>query len=140
MTAGMKPVNSIVIKGRVTEGLGESRLYTGIPWVKEQFVEKLGIDPYPGTLNLDIDNPEDMEKLRQIKQRKGTEIIPLEEGACSAQSFPVLIEGRIKGALIIPQVPDYPESQIEIISAYKLRDALYLETGSTVSIEVFLDS
>jgi len=127
---------SIAIKGRITEGLKESSFFTNIPWVREQFITKLGIDPYPGTLNLDIIDAQDLEKLKEIKKRKGIEIIPAEPGFCSAKCFPVLVCGKIKGALIIPQIPDYPDSKLEIISSERIRDVLSLKVGDLVPVEI----
>lgn len=128
--------DSIAIKGRITEGLEESSFFTHVPWVREQFITKLGIDPYPGTLNLDIIDAEDVEKLKEIKKRKGIEIIPAEPGFCSAKCFHVLVCGKIRGALIIPQVPDYPESKLEIISSGRIRDVLSLKVGDLVPVEI----
>jgi CTP-dependent riboflavin kinase len=129
--------NPLVIRGRITEGLKESRFFTDIPWVREQFINKLGIDPYPGTFNLDIIDAQDLEKLKEIKKRKGIEITPEEPGFCSAKCFHVLVCGKVKGALIIPEVPDYPESKVEIISSLKIREVLSLEIGELVLLEVF---
>ncbi|MFC2031943.1 DUF120 domain-containing protein [Chloroflexota bacterium] len=128
--------DSISIKGRTTEGLKESSFFTHLPWVREQFKTKLGIDPYPGTLNLDIIGAEDAEKLKKIKKQKGIEIIPTEAGFCSAKCFHVLVNGKLKGSLIIPQVPGYPESKLEIISSDKIRDVLSLKVGDLVTVEV----
>ncbi|MBW1613632.1 MAG: CTP-dependent riboflavin kinase [Deltaproteobacteria bacterium] len=128
---------SIAIKGRITEGLKESSLFTHVPWVREQFITKLGIDPYPGTLNLEIIDNQDIEKLKEIKKRKGIEIIPAESGFCSAKCFHVLVCGKVKGALIIPQVSGYPESKVEIISSDRIRDVLSLEVGDLVPVEIF---
>ena len=128
--------DSITIKGRITEGLKESSFFTHLPWVREQFITKLGIDPYPGTLNLDIIDDEDVEKLKEIKKRKGIEIIPAEPGFCSAKCFHVIVCGQIKGAVIIPQVPDYPESKLEIISSDRIRDVLSLKLGDLVPVEI----
>lgn len=128
---------SIAIKGRFTEGLKESSLFTHVAWVREQFIKKLGIDPYPGTINLDVLDSHEREKLREIKKRKGIEIIPAEPGFCSAKCFHVLVCGKIKGALIIPQVPGYPESKVEIISSDRIRDVLSLEVGDLVPVEIF---
>ena len=50
------------------EGLKESSFFTQISWVREQFITKLDIDPYPGTLNLDIIDTEDVKKLKEIKK------------------------------------------------------------------------
>ena len=128
--------DSIAIKGRITEGLKESSFFTHLPWVREQFITKLGIDPYPGTLNLGIIDAEDLEKLKEIKKRKGIEIIPAEPGFCSAKCFHVLVCGKIKGAVIIPLVPDYPESKLEIISSEKIMDVLSLKVGDLVPVEI----
>ena len=127
---------SIAIKGRISDGLKESSLFTNLPWVREQFMTKLGIDPYPGTLNMDIVDPEDVEKLKEIKKRKGIEIIPVQPGFCSAKCFHVLVCGKIEGTLIIPQVPDYPESKLEIISSDRIRDVLSLKIGDFVRVEI----
>ncbi len=128
---------SISIKGRITEGLKESSFFTQLPWVREQLITKLGIDPYPGTLNLDIIDTEDVEKLKNIKKQKGIEIIPAEPGFCSAKCFHVLVYEKIKGAIIIPEVPDYPQSKLEIISSDNIRDVLSLNIGDLVAVETF---
>lgn len=127
---------SITIRGRIAEGLKKANLFTRLPWAREQFITKLGIDPYPGTLNLDIIEPEDVAKLKEIKQRKGIEIIPAQPGFCLAKCFPVLVGGKIKGALLIPQVPDYPESKLEIISSERIRAVLSLKVGDFVPVEI----
>ncbi|MFC1943043.1 DUF120 domain-containing protein [Chloroflexota bacterium] len=128
---------SILIKGRITEGLKESSFFTNLPWVREQIVTKLGIDPYPGTLNLDIIDTEDVKKLKKIKKKKGIEILPVEPGFCSAKCFHVLVCEKIKGIIIIPEVPDYPQSKLEIISSDNIRDALSLKIGDLVAVEIF---
>jgi len=143
LSASVKRVKSstfhsipIIVRGRVSEGLRESSFFTHLAWVRAQFIAKLGIDPYLGTLNLDIIDAEDMEKLKEIKKRKGIEIIPAEPGFCSARCFRVLVSGKVRGAIVIPQVPDYPESKLEIISSDRIRDVLSLKVGDLVSVEI----
>jgi len=135
----MKPSTSdfVAIKGRITEGLKESGLFTHIPWVREQFIRKLGIAPYPGTLKLDVLDSHEREKLREFERGKGIEILPAEPGFCSAKCFHALICGRVKGAIVIPQVPDYPESKLEVISSKSIRDVLSLEVGDLVTVEIY---
>ena len=107
-----------------------------IPWVREQFIEKLGIDPYPATLNLEVKNPQDFDKLKEVKNRAGIEILPMDPGFCSAKCFHVLICGKVKGAIVIPLVEDYPESKLEIIASERLNDLLSLKVGDIVPIEI----
>ncbi|MFC2068217.1 DUF120 domain-containing protein [Chloroflexota bacterium] len=125
-----------MIKGKVTEGLKESSSFTELPWVREQFITKLDITPYPGTLNLEIIDTGDLEKLEEIKRRTGINIVPAVPGLCSAKCFPVMVYEKVKGALIIPQVPDYPQSKMELISSNRIRDILSLNVGDVVEVKV----
>ena len=134
------PSRNTVIKGILVEGIKESSLFMGVPWVREQFIEKLGIDPYPGTLNLDIRDFQDLKKLKEIKEQEGIEILPMDPEFCSAKCFHVLVCGKVKGAAVIPLVDDYPESKIEIIASGRLKDVLSLKDGDVVPIEIDLES
>lgn len=130
--------NTMTIRGRVSQGLGESCFFTGLPWVRQQFIGRLGIDPQPGTFNLEIVDAEGVEKLKKIKRRKGVEIVPAESEFCSARCFHALIGGRVKGVLVIPEVPGYPECKLEFISADRIRDVLSLKVGDVVTAEIYL--
>ncbi len=128
---------AIKLRGIVTSGIGESRNFTEIPWVKEQFIDKLGINPYPGTLNITV-VAEDGEKLDALRKAKGIEIVPQDVNFCAASSLPVLVGSRIKGATIIPHVADYPLMQLEIISPENIKQTLSLNDGDPVEVEVYV--
>jgi riboflavin kinase len=129
---------NVVIKGTLVEGLKESGLFMSIPWVRDQFIEKLGIDPYPATLNLEVKNAQDLDKLKEVKNRAGIEILPMDQGFCSAKCFHVLICGKVRGAIVLPLIEGYPESKLEIIASERLVDLLLLEVGDSVPIEIDL--
>ncbi|MDP2931100.1 MAG: DUF120 domain-containing protein [Chloroflexota bacterium] len=128
---------TIRLRGTVISGTGEAGGITELGWVKKQFVEKLGIHPYPGTFNIKVLS-EDMAKLNTIRQAKGIEITPLKAGYCPGLSFLALVDGKIKGAVIIPCVPNYPAAQLEIIAAENVRQALSVKDGDVVEVEVYL--
>lgn len=127
----------IRLRGIVTRGIGESKSFTEIPWVKKQFIDKLGIDPYPGTFNI-IVMAEDIDKLNMVRQSKGIEIIPEDENFCTAHSLPVLVNGKVKGAAVIPLVASYPPAQLEVISTENIKRALSLGDGDVIKVEVYL--
>ena len=131
--------NQKIIKlcGIVTSGTGEAGTITEIPWVREQFIDKLGINPYPGTFNITV-LAEDREKLNTIRKAKGIEISPQDKEHCTGISFPALVGDKIKGAVIIPLVPDYPPAQLEIISSEKIRRSLSLKDGDLIEVKVYL--
>ena len=128
--------NRVKIRGRIVEGLREAGNFTQIPWVKNQFVSKLSIDPYPGTLNLEIVDSESLQIFKKLKTMKGIEITPEDPSFCSARCYPVLINGQLKGAIIFPLVKDYPESKIELIASKNIKKALSVKTGDDLEVEV----
>ena len=137
-STGTGDTNKVVtLRGVVTRGIGESAFFTEIPWVKKQFAAKLSINPYPGTFNITV-MAEDLEKLGRLKEARGIEISPEDANFCAASGFPVLINRRIKGAVIIPRVADYPEAKLEMISAEHIKDSLSLQDGDQVEVEVYL--
>jgi riboflavin kinase len=104
--------------------------------VKKQFASKLSIQAYPGTLNLEITEPEDLRIFKTLKAAKGIEIIPEQPSFCSAMCYPVLIAGQVKGAIVFPLVPGYPENKMELIAPVHVRKALSLKAGDVLEVEV----
>jgi len=132
---GRRYSKRIILRGTVTSGIGESRFFTAIPWVREQFQNKLGIDPYPGTFNITVID-DHTEELAALRKERGIEIVPEDSNFCTATSFPVLVNNRVEGMAIIPRVAGYPQTKLEIISAVNIRQALSLNERDTVEVEV----
>jgi riboflavin kinase len=108
--------------------------------VKRQFIEKLSIDPYPGTLNLEIIDPESLQTFNALKAMKGIEITPEDPLFCSAKCYSVLIGGLIKGAILFPLVENYPKNKMELISSQNIKKALSVKAGDHLEVEVVQDS
>ena len=132
----MKTEDCVLIKGTLISGKGEGKYFTQLPWARKQFVAKLGFDPYPGTLNLELESTEDLEKLRMLKSNPGIEIKPESKNYCVGYCFAALIEGKIKGAVVIPIVESYESDLLEIISPVNLRASLNLRDGDVVNVKV----
>jgi len=127
--------NRVKIRGRIVEGLREAGNFTQIPWVKKQFISKLSIDPYPGTLNLEIVDPESLKTFKELKAKKGIEVTPEDPSFCSAKCYPVLVNGLLKGAIVFPLVKDYPKNKMELIAPENIKKALSVKTGDIVEVE-----
>ena len=123
----------VTLLGRVASGKGEGALFTRLDWARAAFVERLGIDPFPGTLNL---VPEDAAAWSAVRATSGVRIVAPDQAFCDARGWRVRVAGRIDGAIIVPEVPSYPEHKIEIIAAVGLRAALGLADGDTLALEV----
>ena len=48
----------------------------------------------------------------------------------------VSLADRIEAAIVLPDVPDYPPAQIELIASVGVRDALGVEDGDPISLQV----
>ena len=65
---------------------------------------------------------------------------------CNARCYPVRIADRLPGAIIFPEVPGYPDAQVEIVAAVSLRvtlslrdgDALFLKVNQPLSVRVVI--
>lgn len=47
--------------------------------------------------------------------------------------------GKIHGAVVMPQVPNYPDDLVEVLAPVNLREALRLKDGDAVEVAIRLD-
>jgi riboflavin kinase len=126
---------TIKIRGKIVEGIGSAGDFTRIPWVRRQFLAKLGMDVYPGTLNLETEG-DDTKALEILKAREGIEITAEQPTFCNAKCYPVLIAGQVRGTILFPLVPDYPANKMELIAPVHVRKTLLLDAGDLVEVEI----
>jgi len=121
--------------GWVASGRGEGRRFTEVDCVKQEIQVKLGFLPYPGTLNLRMRGAAWRALRRRLVQEKGIPIIP-RRGFCRAKCFRVLINDSLEGAVLFPEVSNYPADKFEIIAANPVRQRLGLKDGDLVRVRV----
>lgn len=128
----------VKVHGRVASGLGEGRYYLGQAGYVDQFREKLGFTPYPGTLNLEIEGPE-TNKLRLLKS---TPMIRIEGFEAENRTFGAVDAwrarvGPLECAVILPQRTHHVRT-LEVVAAQYLREALGVKDGDGLDVEVQL--
>ncbi|MBS7657178.1 CTP-dependent riboflavin kinase [Candidatus Bathyarchaeota archaeon] len=135
-----RPV-SVTIEGTVFSGLGEGAYYVTRPHYRKQFNQKLGFDPYPGTLNIKITNDLDLKMRSELDAYDGIMI----EGYTNqdrtygaGKCFKAIINNREKGAVVIALRTHYDNSVIEVLAPTNLRQRLNLKDGHKVKLEVYL--
>lgn len=129
-----KANKKIVIIGNVRSGLGEGRFFMGQNGYRKQFIKKLGIDSYKGTLNLAL-NKTNSKKLAQLKRRKGILIKGFKKGDRTFGEV-LCYKAEISGlrcALVMPKLSKHKRTA-EVISSKRLRTALGLKDGSVVRV------
>ena len=124
-----------MIEGRLVRGLGKAAGFTQLDWVRRRFLDAAGIDPHPGTVNLDVMH-EYQSRWTDWCALPGEAIQSEDMNFCSARCYPVRIAGRIPGAIVVPEVPDYPAHKLEFVSALAIRSHLSLDENSSLKIEL----
>ena len=127
---------SLIVEGKLVSGEGVGSFFVGVDWSKEQIREKLGFDPYIGTLNIRLSEREAKKLRKVLKTSKGIEIVPA-EGYFTGHCFKALIMAKIKGAIIIPDKPGYLSTNLELIAPVSLRRTLSLEDDDEIRVEIF---
>lgn len=147
-----KILEEILIVGEITEGMGEGAYYVRIKEYYEQFKEKLGFDPYYGTLNLQFSdlNKELLEE--NLKNRIPVRIIGFEkeeeneEGRVkrtygSVDCYDCIVsrlddqDNKIHAAILKIKRTHHKKNIVEILAAPYLREKLNLKDGDKLRIE-----
>ncbi len=137
-------LNNVVISGIVSEGMGEGGYYVAIKQYYDQFKEKLGFEPFKGTLNLEL-NDANNSILREIINNSPPIVI---QGFKDEQReygqvycYKVAIyrlenrEKKVTAALLDIKRTHHKKNTIEILANQYLRDYFKLKNGNEIVID-----
>ncbi len=132
----------LTLTGSVTGGMGEGRHYISLPGYSRQFKERLGYEPYPGTLNINLDE----RSVRARGELPAVESTPIdawedeERTYGSASCYVATAEGNGRTFapvhVIVPDRTHHDEDQIELIAPEMLRDELGLADGDEITVRI----
>ncbi|WP_073306781.1 DUF120 domain-containing protein [Halobaculum gomorrense] len=130
------------LSGTVTSGMGEGRHYIQLSGYHEQFVERLGYEPFPGTLNVELSEA-------AVRARAGldsVEGVPIDGwedeertfGPATCYAAEVRVDGESFAPVhvIVPERTHHDEDQLELIAPARLRDELGLDDDDEVRVYV----
>ncbi len=133
--------SSIDLKGTITSGMGEGKHYISLPGYMRQFGDRLGYEPFPGTLNVELDE----ESVRRRGAMETFEPIHIEGwedddrtyGPCVCYPASILADREYDVAHVIaPERTHHDEDQLELIAPVKLREELDLDDGDRITVRV----
>lgn len=131
----------VTLEGSVTSGMGEGRHYITLSGYMEQFREKLGYEPFAGTLNVELTE----ESARARARLDAFEPIVIdgweddERTYGPAYCYPTTIrteEVYRPAHIIAPERTHHGTGQVEIIAPDRLRDELDLNDHTEVTLDV----
>ncbi|MEF8812424.1 MAG: DUF120 domain-containing protein [Halovenus sp.] len=130
------------LTGAVTSGMGEGRHYITLEGYMTQFREKLGYEPFPGTLNVDLDEA----SVRSRARLSAIEPVTIEGWESEdrtygpAYCYPASLRSGdttyTEAHVIAPERTHHGDDHLEVIAPNRLRDALELTDGTEVIITV----
>jgi riboflavin kinase len=133
----------VELRGDVTSGMGEGRHYISLSGYMRQFDEKLGYEPFLGTLNVELESGSVRER-GWLTSYEPVTIEGWEDEERTygpAYCYPATVENeagdRYEDAHVItPERTHHGDDQLEVIAPVKLRDELDLDDGSTLTAYV----
>jgi riboflavin kinase len=120
------------VVGKLFSGMGAGEEYLSKQPYQEKFQEILGFKPFPGTLNLRVDE----DKIEEIHDLDSERLESFEHEETEYSGMDVY-RCKIKGveaAYLDLDVTDYEENVLEIVAPVQLRDLLGLEDGEEVEV------
>jgi len=112
-----------------------------LDWVQDLLMQRLGYHPFPATLNVRPKAAADARTWQRVQSElAGTPLTPASDSHCGAKLFRVEIQApggaaKIGGAILLPEVKDYPNDKIEIVAPVRLKDHLGLGDGDQLVVE-----
>lgn len=129
---------SLSIAGRVESGKGLGASFLRLDWARRIFLDGYGIDPFPGTLNLRVEQGQAVEAWRRAVGRGRLFEAPAPD-ACDARCIAAVIrhgDRQADGVIVVPLVAAYPEDQVELVAAVRLREFLGVADGDAVTLDI----
>jgi len=133
----------VELKGVLVSGMGEGAYYMALKGYTKQFKSKIGYVPFPGTLNVRLDQKTHQEAIKQFETLEGIKIKSFSDGKRSygwVKCFPAKLNNSINCELIMLERTHHDDSVVELISKICLRKTGKLKDGSKVSIKIPINS
>jgi riboflavin kinase, archaea type len=133
----------VELKGTLVFGMGEGAYYMGLKGYTKQFQSKIGYVPYPGTLNVRLDQKIHQEAIKQFETLNGVKIKSFSDGKRTygwVKCFTAKLNNSTNCELIILERTHHDDSIIELISKSCIRKIAKLKDGSKVSIKIPINS
>ena len=135
--------NHLEFQGVAVSGMGEGAYYMAMPGYKNQFVKKLGYAPFPGTLNIKLEDQVYVNAKKELDRYPGVFIDGFSDGKRTygwAKCYNAVINDKVNGALLVIERTHHGDSVIEVIAPIKIKDAANIRDVDKVSIKVPLSA
>ena len=132
----------IDFEGSVVSGMGEGAYYMSLDGYKKQFKDKLGYEPYPGTLNIRLTDQLFMNARRELGSHPSIFIDGFSDGTRTygwVKCYGATINGTVDhAAVLVLERTHYDDSMLEVIAPMSIKDAAGIKNGDRVKVRVHI--
>ena len=121
------------IKGKIVSGTHKGTYFMSLDVYQEEFLEKLGFKPFPGTLNLEISS-EDAASILDLSDDMG--IIKGKGNFGDVKFLPAQLNRQISGAILFPLKTQHSDEILEFVAEKNLRETLHLKDGDGINLKI----
>lgn len=134
---------TIDFEGNIVSGMGEGSYYMSLEGYRKQFKEKLGYEPYPGTLNVRLAEPIFMNARRELGKHPSIFIDGFSDGTRTygwVKCYRAVInDGAVAdAAVLVLERTHYDDSMLEVIAPQSIKQAAGIKNGDRVKVQVQL--
>ena len=131
----------IDFEGHIITGMGEGAYYMSLNGYKKQFKEKLGYEPYPGTLNIKLNSMLFVEAKKEMLKYPAIKIEGFSDQSRTfgwVKCYPAYINDsrNINSSILILERTHYDDSIIELIAPFSIKEQFSLKNGDYVKLKV----
>lgn len=125
-----------ILSGIIVRGAGKAAYFTELDWVRKQCAEKLHFQPYPGTLNIQVDEI-CLALLTDLQKKPAINFLSPDPSFCNARTLPASLS-NLPVAIIIPDgsANIHGRNIMEVIAPVSLKKTLSLKDGDRVILTV----
>lgn len=131
----------IDFEGHIITGMGEGAYYMSLDGYKKQFKEKLGYEPYPGTLNIKLNSMLFVDARKEMLKYPSINIEGFSDQSRTfgwVKCYPASINDskNINSSILILERTHYDDSIIELIAPFSIKEQFSLKNGDYVKLKV----
>ena len=135
---------AIKFEGNVVSGMGEGAYYMSLEGYRKQFKEKLGYEPYLGTLNIRLTDQIYMNARLELGKHPSIFINGFSDGIRTygwVKCYRATInDGAIgNAAVLVLERTHYDDSMLEVIAPISIKRAAGIKNGDRIHVQVHLD-
>jgi riboflavin kinase len=134
--------DTIDFEGKVVSGMGEGAYYMSLDGYRKQFKDKLGYNPYPGTLNVKLIDQVFRNSRRELDKFPPIFIEGFSDNTRTygwAKCYLAIINNNAikNAAILLLERTHYDDTMLEVIAPCSIKEAIGVQNGDRISLKVY---